>query len=301
VNPEYTLAMSSSGVQAGRRAEARIGCVLGDKWRLDKLLGEGGLAAVYAATDPAGQHVAVKVLHPELSVYEEFRCRLKREALVANRVGHPGVVSVLEDNVTEDGEVFLVMDLLEGETLDAHRKRMGGALDPRFVLTVAEAVLDVLAAAHDNGIIHRDLKPENLFYTSDGQVKVLDFGIARVQDMSITDTMTQTGMATGTPAFMPPEQARGRWELVDARSDLWALGATMFTMLTDQKVHGGGTMNEALAAAMTKKAPALRSVLEGVPETVADVVDRALAFDPGERWPDARAMQQAVREATTAR
>jgi eukaryotic-like serine/threonine-protein kinase len=292
--------MSSSGRQAERRAEARIGRVLRGQWRLDSVLGVGGLSAVYAATHTEGKRVAVKVLHPELSVYEELRSRFKREALVANRVGHPGVVSVLEDDVTEDGESFLVMDLLLGETLDARRKRMGGTLDPPFALTIAEAVLDVLAAAHEKGIIHRDLKPENLFYTNDGHVMVLDFGIARLQDMTANDTMTQTGMATGTPAFMPPEQARGRWEQVDARSDLWALGATMFTMLTGQKVHGGGTMNEALAAAMTKKAPTLRSVLPGAPEATAVVIDTALAFEPSERWTDARAMQRAVREATAA-
>jgi eukaryotic-like serine/threonine-protein kinase len=292
--------MSNTRSQAERRAEERIGRVLRDKWRLDSVLGVGGLAVVYAATQPPDKRVAVKVLHPELSVYEEILSRFKREALVASRVGHPGVVSVLDDDVTEDGEVFLVMDLLEGETLDARRKRMGGTLDPLFVLTIAEAVLDVLASAHEKGIIHRDLKPENLFYTNDGQVKVLDFGIARLQDQSVKDTMTQTGMATGTPTFMPPEQARGRWELVDARSDIWALGATMFTLLTDQRVHGGGTMSEALAAAMTKNVPPVREVSAGVPEAVAGVVDRALAFEPCQRWPDARAMQRAVREAKAA-
>src|SRR5262249_46463959 len=158
-------------------------------------------------------------------------------AMVSRRITHAGAVSVLEDHVTEDGESFLVMEPLLGETLESFRKREGGALDPLLVLTIADAVLDVLAHVHDKGIIHRDLKPENLFYTSDGRVKLLDFGIALLPDLPAMDPTIQNGMAIGTPAFMPPEQARGQWDMVDGRSDLWALGATMFTMLTDQEVH----------------------------------------------------------------
>src|SRR5262245_39132689 len=179
--------MSSSGIPALRRAEARLGRVLAGKWRLEGVVGVGGLSAVYAATGPAGERVAVKVLHPELTFIEEIRSRFKHEARVVRRIQHPGVVSVLEEDVTEDGEAFLVMDLLHGETLDARMKRLGCALDPLLVLTVADAVLDVLAAAHDQGIIHRDLKPENLFSTSDGRVVVLDFGIARPPDRAAGD------------------------------------------------------------------------------------------------------------------
>src|SRR5262249_13153068 len=149
---------------------------------------------------------------------------------------HPGVASVLSGCVSEAGESFLVMELLEGETLAARMGRLGGTLDPRFVLAITDAALDVLAHVHDKGIVHRDLKPENLFYTSDGQVKVLDFGIAYLPDMPATDLTITPGMAIGTPAFMPPEQAQGRWELLDGRADLWALGATMFTLLTGQEV-----------------------------------------------------------------
>jgi serine/threonine-protein kinase len=140
------------------------------------------------------------------------------------------------------------------------------------------------------------LKPENLFFTRDAQVKVLDFGIARVRELGST-TKTQTGSLMGTPSFMSPEQARGRWEEVDAQSDLWALGATMFTLLTGDLVHVAGTVNEALALAVTQPARSLGLVRPELPSSVIAFVDRALAYDKQARWADALAMQTARREA----
>jgi serine/threonine-protein kinase len=165
------------------------------------------------------------------------------------------------------------------------------------VLSLADRLLDVLAAAHDKGIVHRDVKPENIFLTRDGQVKVLDFGIARMRELSAARLTLTTGGAIGTPAFMPPEQARGRWDDVGPRSDLWAVGATMFTLITGRLVHQAETLNELMLAAMTKPAPALAIVMPNVPPVVAALVDRALAYDIAARWPDARAMQAAVRAA----
>src|SRR5262249_17530601 len=161
--------------------------------------------------------------------------------------------------------------------------RLGGVLEAGFVLAVADAALDVLAAVHDKAIVHRDLKPENLFYTSDGAVKGLDFGIALLPDLPATDPTMTPGMAIGTPAVMPPEQAQGRGELVAGRSDLWALGATMFTLLTSHEVHSPGTRSEVLHTATRTAAPPLRSVLAEAPEALAAVIDRALAFDQLER------------------
>jgi serine/threonine-protein kinase len=278
------------------RALARVGTTLREKWRIDALLGVGGMAAVYAATHRNGKRAAVKVLHSMLSLDANVRGRFVREGHVANKVGHPGAVSVIDDDVAEDGSVFLVMDLLEGETL-ADRAERCGKLEAGEVLSAIDQLLDVLAAAHAVGIIHRDIKPENVFVTRDGQIKVLDFGIARLRELSTASTATQQGSTMGTPAFMPPEQARGLWDHVDAQTDVWAVGATAFTLLTGLLVHEARTPNEQLLAAMTAQARPLADVAPGLPQHVNDLVDRALAFDKKDRWLDARAMQSAVRVA----
>jgi serine/threonine protein kinase len=279
------------------RARSRVGTVLREKWRLDALLGVGGMAAVYAATHRNGSRVAVKILHPELSLNAQVKTRFLREGYVSNSVGHEGAVRVSDDDTADDGSAFLVMDLLDGETLEDRRGRFGGRLPEDDVLSVAEQLLDVLAAAHAKGIVHRDLKPENVFLTRAGKVKVLDFGIARIRELSTASTATRGGSTMGTPAFMPPEQARGRWEEVDAQSDLWASGALMFTLLTGRQVHEASTSNEQLLSAMTLPAPPLSTILPNVGVAVAHVVDRALAFEKDKRWRDAHRMQEAVRRA----
>jgi serine/threonine-protein kinase len=252
------------------------------------------MAAVYAATHRNGKRVAVKILHSEYARNDEAQTRFIEEGYLANRVGHPGVVSILDDDVTEDGAAFLVMDLLEGETLE---ERIGreGPLGPLDVLELSDRLLDVLGAAHAASIVHRDIKPNNIFLGRDGRVRLLDFGIARL-NLPGRPRTTQFGMAVGTPAFMPPEQARGRAEEIDGRSDLWALGATMFMALTGRQVHEGETTNEELLAAMTRSAPSLATVAPRLPKELSELVDRALAFERDQRWESAAAMQQAVRE-----
>jgi serine/threonine-protein kinase len=279
------------------RAQTRVGTVLRGKWRLDVLLGVGGMAAVYAATHRNGTRAAIKVLHPELSTHSHIRSRFFREGRAANTVGHPGAVKVIDEDEAEDGSIFLVMELLDGEHLDARAARSGGKLPVDEVLSAADQILDVLVAAHAKGIVHRDLKPENVFLTRDGQIRVLDFGIARLRELSTASNATREGTSMGTPSYMPPEQARALWDEVDGRSDLWAVGALMFAMLTGRAVHEGRTTNEVLLSAMTKPAPPLQSVEPGLHHAVAGVVNRALAFDRERRWPDARAMQDAVRHA----
>jgi serine/threonine-protein kinase len=279
------------------RARARVGQVLRDKWRLDVLLGVGGMAAVYAATHRNGSRAAVKVLHSELSINPQVRTRFLREGYVANKVGHEGAVKIIDDDTAEDGSLFLVTELLDGETLEDRKVRLGGKLSEDDVLAVTDQILDVLVAAHAQGVVHRDLKPENVFTTRTGVVKVLDFGIARLRELSTASTATKSGASMGTPAYMPPEQARGLWDEVDGRSDLWAVGATMFYLLTGRLVHGGRTANEQLLEAMTKPAPPLASVLPSVSPAVAHLVDRALAFEREKRWPDAGRMQGALRGA----
>jgi eukaryotic-like serine/threonine-protein kinase len=279
------------------RANGRLGQMLRNKWRLDVLLGVGGMAAVYAATHRNGSRVAIKILHNELSASEDIRSRFMREGYAANAVGHDGAVKVLDDDTAEDGSLYLVTELLDGETLEDRRARSGGQLSEDDVLSIADQLLDVLAAAHAKGVIHRDIKPANIFLSRSGQLKVLDFGIARLRELSTASLATKSGAAMGTPAFMSPEQARGLWEEVDGRSDVWSVGATMWQALTGKLVHEGRTTNEELLSAMTNPAPPISSVLPSVSPAVAQVVDRALAFEKEKRWLDAPRMQEGVRRA----
>ncbi len=286
--------MSVDVKAATLRAESRIGSVIKDKWRLDRLLGVGGMACVYAATHRNKKRAAVKMLHIEYSTDKAIRERFLREGYLANSVGHRGVVTVDDDDVAEDGSAFIVMELLDGETLEQRWRRKGHRLPLEEVLAVADQVLEALTAAHEQGVVHRDLKPENLFLTRDSVIKLLDFGIGRLKEIEVPTT-TLSGATMGTPAFMAPEQARGRWEDVDGQTDLWALGATLFTLLTGQYVHEADTVNETLALAVSQPARAIRSVLPDLQEPAASLIDRSLAFAKPQRFADARAMQAEVR------
>jgi serine/threonine-protein kinase len=155
-------------------------------------------------------------------------------------------------------------------------------------------VCDAVGEGHAQGIVHRDLKPENLFLTEAGELKVLDFGIARIRELSSVSTATQTGSLLGTPAYMAPEQARGRWNDVDHQTDIWAVGATMYTSLAGVAVHDAETASETLALAVTTQARPLREVAPHVEPRIAAVVDRALRYDKGERWATAEEMRAGI-------
>jgi serine/threonine-protein kinase len=282
------------------RANARLGTVLKGKWRLDAVIGIGGMASVYAATHRNQARVAIKLLHAEVALDAEVTARFLREGYVANAVGHPGTVAVLDDDVSEDKAPFLVMELLIGQTLDTMLAMEPDGLAAREVLPLLDQLLEVLTAAHEKGIVHRDLKPENLFLTSEGRLKVLDFGIARLRELSVQSaTATQAGSVLGTPAFMAPEQALGRWNEVDGRTDIWAVGATAFTLLSGQHVHEAQTLQEQLVLSATRPARSVREVAPNVPEELARVVDQALGFSRVERFADARAMRGALRSAAS--
>jgi serine/threonine-protein kinase len=280
-----------------QRAEARVGTELKAKYRIERVLGVGGMAAVFLATHRNGNRVALKVLHPELAFEPEIRHRFLREGYVANKVGHAGAVRVLDDDTAEDGAVFLVMELLEGETLDARIDREGGRLSPAETARIGVELLDVLAAAHDQGIVHRDLKPDNVFITTDGSAKILDFGIARLVDPTRSATMTRTGRAFGTPAYMPPEQALGKAREIDARTDLWSVGATLFTALTGELVHVAETVEELVVMSGSRPARGIQTAAPGTPRALAAVIDRALSFSKSDRFDDARAMRAALEAA----
>src|SRR5262249_27814035 len=148
------------------------------------------------------------------------------------------------------------------------------------VAFAADGLLDVLAAAHRNGILHRDVKPSNVFVTRTGGIKLLDFGIASLRELSLGARQTRAGKALGTPAFMAPEQARGSWDDVDARADLWSVGATMFRLLTGHTVHQAQDDRELVQTACTRPAASLAESRPDLPAALVTLVDRALAFDP---------------------
>jgi serine/threonine-protein kinase len=264
---------------------------LRSKYRVDAVLGIGGMAIVFAVTHRNGRRFALKMLHAELSVRSDLRKRFLREGYIANAVGHPGAVAVLDDDIGEDGSAFLVMELLDGEGIDSVLGRHPEGIPVTAALALTYQLLDVLAAAHAKNIIHRDIKPGNLFATRKGEIRVLDFGIARLQDPEGKAT-TRTGMTMGTPAFMAPEQAMGR--AIDARADLFSVGATLFTLLSGRFVHQGDTGQELMVKAATEPAPRLASLSPQLPAAVTAFVDRALAFGLTERWQSADRMQAAV-------
>jgi eukaryotic-like serine/threonine-protein kinase len=281
-----------------RQAARRLGSVLCGKYTVDRILGVGGMAVVYAATHRNQKQVAIKMLHAELSLHEDIRKRFLREGYVANSVKHRGAVDVIDDDVAEDGAAFIVMELLDGAPLDKIVGDRGGRLDAQATLAVGYELCSVLSAAHEGGVVHRDIKPANLFITLEGELKVLDFGIARLRDASSQNT--GTGMMMGTPAFMAPEQARGKSDEVGAASDIWAIGATLFNLLTNNNVHEGETVQLVVIQAATQPARSLATVSPQLPSEIVRVVDRALMFERKDRWESAAAMKAALKEAHVA-
>jgi eukaryotic-like serine/threonine-protein kinase len=278
-------------------ARAKVGTTLRDKWHLNELIAVGGMGAVYDGTHRNGMRGAVKVLDPCLSQSVEARQRFLREGRLANRVHHVGAVQVLDDDETEDGTAYLVMELLEGSTLESLAERSGGKLEAATAIELGLQVVDTLAEAHSSGIVHRDIKPENLFLTTDGVVKVVDFGIAGMLAREGSVMLTLSGAPIGTPAFMSPEQARGRWELVDHQSDLYSLGATLFTLLTGKLVHDkAGTVAEMLVLAITVNPPSLADIMPEAPAALVNAIDGALKLEKSERWANAATMRSALEE-----
>jgi serine/threonine protein kinase len=277
-------------------ARNRLGRVLRGKWTLDRIIGVGGMAAVYEATHRNGSKVAIKMLHPTLMYDTNFAHRLIQEGYVANKLNHPAAVKVMDDDADEtDGAVFLVMELLDGVTLSqARRKRK--KFPPVEACRMLEPVLECLGNAHALGIIHRDIKPENLFLTKDGAVRVLDFGIARVSDSSNVSA-TRTGMVVGSPAYMSPEQALGKMNSVGPQTDVYAVGATLFALIAGATPHAGESTQEMIVMVATQSARPINSVAPDVPAPIARVIDRALAYDRDKRFPDARVMLEEMRAA----
>jgi serine/threonine protein kinase/tetratricopeptide (TPR) repeat protein len=253
-------------------------------------LGEGGMGVVYAARDDRlGRTVALKMVSA-LVKDDTARQRLWREARAAASVNHPNVCQIYEIN-EDGGELFIAMELLEGESLGERLRR--GALSASDAMPIGLGILSALAALHARGIVHRDLKPSNVFLTKHG-VKLLDFGLARPELEGALDPdtgLTRTGIVMGTPRYMAPEQVAG--EVVDARSDIFAAGALLFEMLAGRPAFGGRTVAEVLHATQYEQPPALT----GSPTVAAidRVIRRALAKRPSDRPASAAAMAEELR------
>lgn len=278
--------------------ETLVGKVLRNRWTLERVIGAGGTAAVYAATHRNGARVAIKILHPDLRADPGIRYRFLQEGYIANRIGVPDVVKVIDDDIEGD-LVYLVMELLEGASVEVLRERAGGRLAVADVVEIGCRLLAVLEAGHARGVLHRDIKPANLFRTVDPiGFKVLDFGLASILGARPTPDEDALGGGgfIGTPAFMAPEQARREEERLDERTDLWAVGATLFTLLSGQFVYPGRSSKELLQSARDRQARSLREQLTEVSRELVAMVDRALAFEPEARFQSAAEMKQACEE-----
>lgn len=286
-------------------AARRIGTIIGE-FRVERLIGVGAMASVFAGVRDDGVRAALKVLHPHFSEVPEVRKRFSREGPISSALATlaplcEGIPQVVEAGVTADGSAYMAMDLLQGETFRERLDRLE-RLPPIEVISFADQVLTVLVTAHSFGIIHRDLKPENLHVDEAGRVKVMDFGIARVLDplpdgvaVLPEKTSTRAGTLLGTCDYMAPEQALGQIDQIDGRTDLFGLGATLFELLSGRTIHGDLSDTRVLIAAATQKAPALATVAPELPSDLCAVVDRALAMKKTERYPSAMTMRKDVR------
>ncbi|MBX7194176.1 MAG: protein kinase [Sandaracinaceae bacterium] len=277
--------------------EERVGTTLAGKYRLDRILATGGMATVFAGTHAWTERaVAVKILNYEHARDPEVVQRFLLEARTSAQLKHPHVVDVLDMGQDEDGTVFLVLELLEGETLKARLKR--GALTFAELGPLLAPVLRAVASAHAKGVIHRDLKPDNVFLSigAHGETipKLLDFGIAKVASGEVSTT--RTGAMVGTPQFMAPEQVRGERE-VGPPADVWSMGVLLHYALTKQMPFNAESQAAVLARVLTERARPIRAVDPNVPEALAAVVDRALQHEAAHRFADMREMAAAFEAA----
>jgi serine/threonine protein kinase len=269
---------------------ALVGTTVAGKYHVDRLIGRGGMGAVFQATNLAiGKRVALKFLDHEAAKNREACQRFQREAEAAGMAESAHIVQIFDSGVTEAGLPFLVMELLTGEDLRACLKREGRLSVPS-ALRIVSQVLRALLRAHEAGIVHRDLKPDNVFLCARDDdpsfVKLVDFGISKVARARTADTLTRRGTVLGTAFYMSPEQAQSFAD-IDGRTDLFSLGAILFEMLTGRPPHGGRTYEAVLIAICTHDAADVRTLVPDVPSNVAALVSRALQRDREQRFQSA--------------
>lgn len=287
-------------VSADKSLPSMVGHVIDRKYRLDAKIGFGGMGDVYQASRLLiGDHVAIKILHAAHVSDPQAGERFRREAQAAARLKHPNAVSIYDFGVTSEGLVYLVMELVEGQNLRQIIKQQG-PLPPATVSEITTQVCSALQVAHQQNVVHRDLKPDNIMVNatiSGLRVKVLDFGIAKLRDLS-TSNLTMTGNVMGTPHYMSPEQCLG--EEIDSRSDLYSLGVVMYQMLTGSLPFNSPTSTAVVMQHVNKEPPSLRSINLSISPAVEAVVLRALAKRREDRPQSADALARELGAAVNA-
>ena len=257
--------------------------IFGDRYEIGALIGAGGMSDVFIAKDiRLNREVAVKVLRSDLNREQTFVTRFRKEALAAAGLSHPGIVAVYDSG--ESPAPYIVMELLQGKTL---RELINGPVDAKVAVQITEGILQALAYSHANGIVHRDIKPGNIMITDQGDVKVMDFGIARALD-DVSATMTATWNVVGTAQYLSPEQASG--DVADARSDLYSVGVVLYEMLTGRPPFTGDTpVSIALQHVSSDLTPPSK-INPAVDSQFDHFLSVVMAKDPANRYQDANAM-----------
>ncbi len=267
------------------------GATLNDRYQIIRLLGRGGMGEVYLAIDSRiNRNVAVKLLHPDLVSNKESLRRFALEAQAVSALNHPHIMTIYDFETVGEGTIFIVAEYVDGRTLNNHI----GEIDVEKALDIGIQVSSALAAAHQAGITHRDIKPENIMVRPDGYIKVLDFGLAKLTQQRTASTSgssedqtqalprTKPGMIMGTAAYMSPEQARGLH--VDARADVWSLGAVLYEMLTGFRPFTGDTQADVIVAVLLSSPPPVTRSRPGLPAELDTIVAKALAKDVASRY-----------------
>jgi serine/threonine protein kinase len=269
--------------------------MLDDKYRIERLLATGGMGAVYLGTHVGlRKRVAIKVLNPQLNSAPMIE-RFHREAITASQIGHEGIAQVTDLGTSGEGEPFLVMEFLEGESL-ASRLKASGPLAIEEACELGCAILSPLAAAHRAGIVHRDLKPDNVFLVRQSRgemVKLLDFGISRVAGQDSSFRLTTTGLILGTPYYMSPEQARGDSEVTVA-ADLYSFGVILYEMLVGVVPIRAENYNQLMYRVMTGEFAWPRQLRPDLPDPLERIIVRAMALEPASRPSSANELEQAL-------
>ena len=264
------------------------GTKINNRYSIIRTLGEGGMANVYLAYDTIlDRNVAVKVLRGDLASDEKFVRRFQREALSASNLYHPNIVQIYDFD-QEDGQYYIVMEYVEGKTLKQLLKRRG-SLTITEVIDIMSQLTDGMAHAHDSYIIHRDIKPQNIMILDNGMIKITDFGIA----MALNSTqLTQTNSVMGSVHYLPPEQAAGRGSTI--RSDIYSMGILMYELLTGSVPYKGDNAVEIALKHLKEPLPSIREKLPELPQSIENIILKATAKNPQNRYKDAREMHQDI-------
>jgi serine/threonine protein kinase len=292
--------MTIADDMAEPKAADRIGTVLGQRYKILKVLGEGGIGAVFLAEDlQSPAKVAVKLLKREVANDPIVLARLEREAVAMQALAHEHIVAALGYGQSPEGDMCLVMEHVDGETLRQMLKRMNKQPPLWGVLEIARQLAAALVRAHGLGVVHRDLKPENVMVTWLGEgrpwIKVLDFGMARLLQGGPGTPLTRKGAVFGTPEYMPPEQAMG--QPCDARADQYAYGVMVFEMIAGSRPFKARSPLEMLQKQIREAPPKLRDVAPAIAEGIEAAVLRMMAKKPDERFPDMASAAAALAEA----